>query len=623
MANEAPRQSGLSAFGEQPSPFMAEPSDMDEYQLALQQSLTALQNRYSQPNYWKIAAAFAKPQLGGFMASLGSANEVMGEKLEQQRAQEMPIAQLRAQLASSKVSMGQRKKAADIFSNALGVPPEDAQKMLSGQMPLPAGAHQLLRPEIVGQLTMLDAKTGTAAKSILEASQREQDITNKHNENLIKQYDIDVNNAQLGRSQGITIAKPTLLRIGSGYNSVLPEGKNEPVLADKSASAVIPQLDSSAKPPPVDTGKPEVAPPVANQTKADVSQASNIPKMRVNVLSTSPKSSGPDGALSNQYIKAYQNLYDAVSSGADVKTKTQIMNTIGDLNKQMHDKNITPPEIGAPIIAGSGSNAAAQTAKEEPSERVYLDSRQVNFSPLYTQKDVAANQGKSDQEREAISLARLKNLEAAGNTKSFEENQSALDSMIGTLTKNSALAHKVTAPLAQYGGITGGTLNGAEEGFGFNIGGLYGNLKAPVKAFLIGRLEPTKEKPFLDFLNQQASRVTVAQQALNNVNPGTIRNGEIEVYNNVALKPTAQGPNVMLYNLQYTKENNKMVKEMYDTVQQIISGKHPKYAVHPNSSTPVEDAFRSPAMAEISEKYSKRFKSLNDQFSEKVFGAKP
>lgn len=613
----------VNAFGEQPNPFMAEPSDLEEYKNALEGSLNALQMRYSQPNWFKVAAGFAKPQLGGFMASLGSASEAMGENVEQQRANLLPIAQLRAQLASQKVGMGQRKKAADVFSNALGVPADDAQKILSGQMPLPAGAHQLLRPEIVGQLSLLDPKTGAAAQAMLTASQKEQDITNVHNANLLKQYEVDVNNATLGRSQGIDIPKPTLLKIGSGYNDALPAGKAAPAAVDKSAPVISNQTDVSVKPPPLDTGKPDLAPPVGSQTNTDVSQSTNIPKMKVNVLSTSPKSSGPEGVLSNQYIKAYQNLYDAVSSGADVQTKTQIMNTIGGLNKEMQDKNITPPEIGAPTIVGAAGKSTAQTAKEEPQERVYLDSRQVNFSPLYTQKDVAANQGKSDQLREEAALSRYKNLEAAGNAKSFEENQSALDTMISTLTKNPALAHKVTAPLAQYGGITGGLMNSAEEGFGFNIGGLYGNLKAPVKAYLIGRLEPKQEKPFLDLLNQQASRVTVAQQALNNVNPGTIRNGEIEVYNNVALKPTAQGPNVMLYNLQYTKENNKMIKEMYDTVQKIISHKHPKYDIHPNSSTPVEDALRSPAMAEISEKYTKRFKNLNDQFSEKVFGAKP
>jgi len=79
--------------------FNARDQDTQEYQDALKQSLDALEQRYSQPNWFKIDAGFAKPQLGGFMAGLGSAAEAMGENIEQQRAAQLPIAQLRAQLA--------------------------------------------------------------------------------------------------------------------------------------------------------------------------------------------------------------------------------------------------------------------------------------------------------------------------------------------------------------------------------------------------------------------------------------------------------------------------------------------------------------------------------------------
>jgi hypothetical protein len=396
----AEKQSGLSAFGEQPSPFMAEPSDLEEYQNALEGSLNALQMRYAQPNWWKVAAGFAKPQLGGFMASLGSGAEAMGENIEQQRANLLPIAQLRAQIASSKVSMGQRKKAADVFSNALGIPAEDAQKILSGQMPLPPGAHQLIRPEVVGQLSVLDPKIGAAAEKMLSAAQREQDITNKHNENLIKQYDVDVNNATLGRSQGINIPKPTLLPIGSGYNNAilagtgLPPGaySNEkpiPLTNQDGSPAIggVPAVAPTSKPPALDTGKPDVAPPVGEPTKTDVSPATGIPKMKVNVISAMPKSSGPAGILSDEYVKYHQALYDAVSSGADDATKNNLMANINGLKREMLRQKITPPEFGEPTIVGTMTKPTQTEQKEEPQERVYLDSRQVNFSPLYTQKE--------------------------------------------------------------------------------------------------------------------------------------------------------------------------------------------------------------------------------------------
>jgi hypothetical protein len=121
MANpvETSAASPLSAaaFGD-PSKlnfFNAREQDQQEYQKALQDSLEALEQRYSQPNWFKIAGAFAKPQLGGFMASLGSAADVVGENIEQQRAAQLPISQLRAQLAMSKIGMGQNKLVADKF----------------------------------------------------------------------------------------------------------------------------------------------------------------------------------------------------------------------------------------------------------------------------------------------------------------------------------------------------------------------------------------------------------------------------------------------------------------------------------------------------------------------------
>ena len=117
MANETPQSSGLNAFGD-PSKlnfFNASQQDQEEYQRALQASLSALEMRYAQPNWFKVAAGFAKPQLGGFMASLGSGAEALGENIEQQRANLLPISQLRAQLAMSKIGMGQNKLVADKF----------------------------------------------------------------------------------------------------------------------------------------------------------------------------------------------------------------------------------------------------------------------------------------------------------------------------------------------------------------------------------------------------------------------------------------------------------------------------------------------------------------------------
>lgn len=70
--------------------------------------IKALEERYSKPNWFKVAAGFAKPQLGGFLASLGSAAEALGENVEAERAIAPTIARMRAEVAAGRAGLAQR-----------------------------------------------------------------------------------------------------------------------------------------------------------------------------------------------------------------------------------------------------------------------------------------------------------------------------------------------------------------------------------------------------------------------------------------------------------------------------------------------------------------------------------
>jgi hypothetical protein len=82
----------------------------------------ALRERYAQPNWFKMSAAFAKPQLGGFMASLGSAADVLGEQVEQQRAIEPTIYRMRSEIAAKKAGLTQRSEADAILQKEGATP---------------------------------------------------------------------------------------------------------------------------------------------------------------------------------------------------------------------------------------------------------------------------------------------------------------------------------------------------------------------------------------------------------------------------------------------------------------------------------------------------------------------
>lgn len=117
---------GASLVGNQSAlnTFNANPADIDSYNEALQNSVQALKDRYAQPNWFNVAAGFAKPQLGGFTASMGSASQALGDWQEQQRAQQLPISQMQQQIALNKITMGQNAKIAsdEAARKAAGTP---------------------------------------------------------------------------------------------------------------------------------------------------------------------------------------------------------------------------------------------------------------------------------------------------------------------------------------------------------------------------------------------------------------------------------------------------------------------------------------------------------------------
>lgn len=88
---------------------------LQKYRDVLDEQVGRLQNRYNSPNWFKVAAGFAKPQLGGFLASLGSASEAMGENVEQQREQELPIAQMKVQMEQANMLLSQKQKQNEIY----------------------------------------------------------------------------------------------------------------------------------------------------------------------------------------------------------------------------------------------------------------------------------------------------------------------------------------------------------------------------------------------------------------------------------------------------------------------------------------------------------------------------
>lgn len=78
-----------------------------EAQLGIDELARSLENRFAQPNWLKVSAAFAKPQLGGFGASFGSAMEELGKQEEARRSIMPTVARMRAEIGAGQVPFSQ------------------------------------------------------------------------------------------------------------------------------------------------------------------------------------------------------------------------------------------------------------------------------------------------------------------------------------------------------------------------------------------------------------------------------------------------------------------------------------------------------------------------------------
>lgn len=187
----------------------------DENLQATERLVKSLEERYANPNYFKVASGFLKPQLGGFFASLGSASEALGEGIEQQRAIAPTIEKMRADIASQRVGLSQ-KTAAD--------------RRLQEAIKKPGG----LTSEDVALIEKLDVDTGKIAQ---------QKFTNQSStfNDMLKAWSEGASYTQLVKDYGQTFVDrfyPALQQYvpGKGSGTVPAAGTNKPPSASAGAS---------------------------------------------------------------------------------------------------------------------------------------------------------------------------------------------------------------------------------------------------------------------------------------------------------------------------------------------------------------------------------------------------
>jgi hypothetical protein len=196
----------------------------NEYFDAIQKTLAALEARTNQgPNLFQVGAALLDPgRTGNFGEALGRASGVIGQYQEKQRESELPIAQMRAQLAGQKYEVENQGKALQLLSATLGVAPAQVEGVLSSGNVPPDVAAKLAK--IYPMVAQLSPKVGEIVKGTF-TMQNEMGKLNLDREKFVAEQDQrKVTNAVKDRELGMNETE-LIAKYGDAVVALMPSGQ--------------------------------------------------------------------------------------------------------------------------------------------------------------------------------------------------------------------------------------------------------------------------------------------------------------------------------------------------------------------------------------------------------------
>lgn len=208
------------------APFMIGGDDRakSEYFDAIQKTLAALEARTQQgPNLFQVGAAFLDPgRTGNFGEALGRASGVVGQYQEKQREAELPIAQMRAQLAGQKYEVENQGKALQLLSATLGVAPAQVEGVLSSGNVTPDVAAKLAK--IYPVVAQLSPKVGEIVKGTFTMQNEMGKLSLDREKFVAEQDQRKVTNAVKDRELGMTEAD-LIAKYGNDVVAIMPGGQ--------------------------------------------------------------------------------------------------------------------------------------------------------------------------------------------------------------------------------------------------------------------------------------------------------------------------------------------------------------------------------------------------------------
>lgn len=244
---------------------LADPDVQKQYSESVDKVLAALEDRGGTP-WFKISAALANPgRTGNASEAFGNAMGVLGQKQEEDRARELPIAQMRAQLVGQKYEMSKEAQALNAFANVLGTTPQDLQSGISQAQNNPAMMQRLnaAMPRFYGS-----PKITELAKTMFG---QYKDMANT----LLEEFKAGMTQADLVAKYG-----PEIVPMIRGMGGVQPTGSGQP--------RATPAGSGTTEPAPTGNGMMGAPPARAPGEEADFHGTEETEKPRTPAAAPAP-----------------------------------------------------------------------------------------------------------------------------------------------------------------------------------------------------------------------------------------------------------------------------------------------------------------------------------------------
>ena len=587
-----------------------------EINQAQKDAVKSLEERYKNPNWFKVAAGFAKPQLGGFLASLGSAAEAMGENVEQERAQKLPIAQMKLQLAQSNMLLSANKKVADQAKAWKAAHPgqtPSAQQL--GEWAASAPDSPVVKA-LQSELDYQQKQQTNTIQRIQEQSKHNMPLSARDMEYLKDQPPegsprADVKSINAPPSVPVAPAqkaevKPVIEEKGDQTPRINSREPNMTYVLPNGARATREALELHKQGIPI----------ISNLRNEDerkklvdhADEAGNLYTKEGNPVAKTIGKHGTGDAIDIDHRKLTDKHRDILKNDGWHQPEWAT-----DKNSKQYDPNHWERKSTTPIKAEEKPEKVNQAPTQEkggfyPHSVIKPKTEGMGEADLRNASEIY----KANAERtEAPISEKISNLTPifGGNSPTYTNIKHNYDSAINLIEKNPKLADKVFAIVKQGGGIQ----NALNTGIGFSAGPLQATIHLPVEAYKVGELKP-HEQAYADKLYSALVTIAIANLQQEGTTMGKTPQGEY-------MKALSQHVNpgmtslAALSGLHKERVQFDHNKEYYDQIM-----KERREKVDPNSPTPYSDILNnSSELRRKHEKYDAIHRKYDEEFQKQLY----